>query len=531
MPPDGPETAYDRIPYPSNPFPQTHPDRLTTIATLHGMQPAPPAIDTARVLEVGCALADNLIPLALQHPRATFVGIDASAAQIAAAQLAAREMGVANLDLIHMDLMQFPSTMGTFDFIICHGVYSWVPDTVQDGILGLIRRHLAPNGVGYVSYNTLPGWRLLGALRDILLYDTRALAEPDAKLQRARETVQLLLSAVPQSEPLHGIVNGVSRVFTSPEYRSYVLHEYFEATNEPMYFHQFVARAAAHGLQFLSEAAIEDTQTHRLPQAAQAALRALDAEPLEREQYLDFIRCRPFRQTLLCHADVEVDRVLRPARLDSLHLASNTKPTGEATDVTTRDFMTFEAENGGELRTNAPLTKAAMVLLREAWPRTISFAALETAARARTLPTPVTMHDPADFARDRDEWLQSMLELVAAGVVEAHAVPGSMAIEAGERPLASAWARRQAAQGRPVTNLRHRLVATDDVQRHLIMLLDGTRTLGQVLDGLIAFAESQRLVVVHEGNALHDPDQIRRTLATLLPQELNALARKGLLLG
>jgi methyltransferase-like protein len=525
-----PTTPYDRIPYPSSPFPQTHPDRLTTIAALHGMQPAPPAVDTARVLEIGCALADNLIPLALQHPHARFVGIDASAGQIAAAQAAAQEMAVTNLELLHMDLMEFPSTMGTFDFIICHGVYSWVPDAVQDGIFALIRRHLAPNGVGYVSYNTLPGWRLLGALRDILLYDTRAIDDPDAKLQRARDTVELLLNAVPEGEPLRGIVKGVSRVFMSPEYRSYVLHEYFEATNQPVYFHEFVARAAAHGLQFLSEASIEDTQTHRLPPAAQTALKALDAQPIEREQYLDFIRCRPFRQTLLCHADVEIDRVLRPARLESLHLASNAKASAPVTDLSTRDFMTFEAENGAELRTNAPLTKAAMVVLRESWPRTIPCAALETAARARAVPTPVTMHDAADFQRDRDEWLESFLQLVLTGVIETHTVPASVTTEVSERPVASPWARRQAAHGRPVSNLRHRLVATDDVQRHLILLLDGTRTLDQVLDGLIAFAESKRLVVVHEGKALHDRDQIRRTLATLLPQELTGLARNGLLL-
>jgi methyltransferase-like protein len=140
------------------------------------------------------------------------------------------------------------------------------------------------------------------------------------------------------------------------------------------------------------------------------------------------------------------------------------------------------------------------------------------------------MHDAADFQRDRDEWLESLLQLVLTGVIEAHTVPASLATEVSERPVASPWARRQAAHGRPVSNLRHRLVATDDVQRHLILLLDGTRTLEQVLDGLIAFAESKRLVVVHEGKALHDRDQIRRTLATLLPQELTGLARNGLLL-
>src|SRR6185503_8566336 len=286
-------SSYDRVPYPSNPFPQTHPDRLATVATLYGMNPAPPPVETARVLEIGCAQADNLIPLALQHPHARLMGIDASGVQIATGMATVRELQLTNLELHHMNLMQFPPTLGGFDYIICHGVYSWVPDPVRDGILGLIRRHLNPNGIAYVSYNTYPGWRLLGAVRDILLYDTRGIDDPDAKAQRARETIQFLLEAVPEDDTLRAIVKGVSGPITSPDYRHYVLHEYFEATNEPVYFHEFAARAGEHGLQFLSEAALEDMQTHRLPPAAQAAIKALDSQPLERQQYLDFIRCRP----------------------------------------------------------------------------------------------------------------------------------------------------------------------------------------------------------------------------------------------
>lgn len=73
-------TSYDRVPYKSHPFRQSHPDRLAVIATLHGM--SPPAIERARVLELGCASGGNLLPMADQFPEATFLGIDLSARQI-----------------------------------------------------------------------------------------------------------------------------------------------------------------------------------------------------------------------------------------------------------------------------------------------------------------------------------------------------------------------------------------------------------------------------------------------------------------
>lgn len=524
-------TSYDRVPYPSHPFPQTHPDRLATVAALYGMRPAAPPVETARVLEIGCAQADNLIPLALQHPAARLVGIDASRTQIATGTATAKELGVANLELHHLDLMEFPAAMGTFDYIICHGVYSWVPAPVRDRILALIRRHLAPNGVAYVSYNTNPGWRLLGAVRDIVLFDARAIDDPVAKAERASAMVDFLLKALPEQDPLLAVVKSVAGSFADARHHPYILHEYFEVANTPLYFHEFVASAGEHGLQFLAEAAIEDMHAHRLPPAAQAALRDLEGQPLEREQYLDFLRSRSFRQTLLCHAEATVDRVLRPERLEELHFASGTRPLDSVTSPATPDLMTFRGEHGGELRTNHPLTKASMLHLREAWPRAVPFVDLEVAARHRTSSTPIVIHTADEFERERATLLQNLLGLVQAGLVEAHLAPPELTTEVGDRPTASPWARWQAAQGRPLTNLRHCRVAADDVQRRIVMLLDGTRTEAEILQDLIAFTESERLLIVHEGQRVDDPARIRRILAAGLPEELKATARKGLLIG
>jgi len=67
-------TSYDEVPYESQSFPQSHPNRLATLGRLFGLSPAPVA--QCRVLELGCASGGNLIPMAYHLPESEFVGLD-----------------------------------------------------------------------------------------------------------------------------------------------------------------------------------------------------------------------------------------------------------------------------------------------------------------------------------------------------------------------------------------------------------------------------------------------------------------------
>src|SRR5690606_25508201 len=145
-------TSYDEIPYQSTAFHYTHPDRLAGVATLFGM--SPPPVATCRVLELGCAEGGNLIPMALGLPEGRFVGIDLSPRQIDDGRKVVAELGLSNIDLRPLSILDVDESLGTFDYIICHGVYSWVPEPVREAILRIMDRNLAPEGVGYISYNT-----------------------------------------------------------------------------------------------------------------------------------------------------------------------------------------------------------------------------------------------------------------------------------------------------------------------------------------------------------------------------------------
>ena len=171
-----PTTTYDALPYTTRPRRATHPDTLATHAVLLGMAPAP--VDRCRVLELGCGTGGNLVPMAATLPQSRFVGIDLSAVQVAEADRTARALGLSNVEFRAASILDVDAGWGAFDYVVCHGVYSWVPPRVQDAILAVCGRHLAPRGVAYVSYNTYPGWYARAAARDAMLFVARRAPTP-----------------------------------------------------------------------------------------------------------------------------------------------------------------------------------------------------------------------------------------------------------------------------------------------------------------------------------------------------------------
>ena len=149
---------YDAVPYESLSFAQSHPARMSGMAKLFGL--AAPPLATARVLELGCTYGGNLLPLAMRYPGAQFVGVDFSQVQIERANKSRDELGLRNVTFRQADIRDIAKESGQFDYIVAHGVYSWVPSDVQEALLELMGRHLAPEGVGYVSYNVYPGWKM-----------------------------------------------------------------------------------------------------------------------------------------------------------------------------------------------------------------------------------------------------------------------------------------------------------------------------------------------------------------------------------
>lgn len=242
---------YDAVAYPGHAFSQTHPAHLATIAHFHGMKPAPTA--TMRVLELGCGSGGNLIPMALQCPGAELVGIDLSARAIAHAKAEAAELGLSNVSFHHLDIMAVSAELGRFDYILVHGVYSWVPEPVRQRILALFGELLMPQGIAYVSYNALPGCRLRDLARDVMLYETREIDDPMEKVGAARAAIKRFAEAT-DAETFYGAAlrERARQIEEIPD--NVLYHDDLNPGARAFALHEVLAAAEPYGLQFLAEA-------------------------------------------------------------------------------------------------------------------------------------------------------------------------------------------------------------------------------------------------------------------------------------
>ncbi|MCL4401401.1 MAG: class I SAM-dependent methyltransferase, partial [Acidobacteria bacterium] len=242
-----PTNRYNEVPYEGQPFAQTHPDRLATLGKLFRMTPA--AVESCRVLELGCGEGANLIPMALALPGSEFIGIDSAARAIAKGQGTVNALDLGNIKLQHMDILDVPGDIGKFDYIITHGVYSWVPEPVRDKLMSIAREHLAPQGIAYISYNTYPGAHMRDMVREIMLFHAGQFPEPAEKLDQSRALLRFLADVQPP-ETDYGMV--LRQEYEALAKRSgYALyHDELSESNAPMYFHQFVGHAMRHGLKY-----------------------------------------------------------------------------------------------------------------------------------------------------------------------------------------------------------------------------------------------------------------------------------------
>ncbi|MDG6897146.1 hypothetical protein A6A19_03820 [Actinobacillus delphinicola] len=315
--------TYNQIPYISNPFFKSHPAYLKSILALCNIRSAP--IETARVLEIGCSMGGNIIPLAIQYPQMNIVGIDLSSVQVEKGNEIIQKMGLKNIVLINADISQVTCDDGLFDYIICHGVFSWVPPAVQESILALIEKALSPTGMAFVSYNTYPGWHTSIAYRDIALFQDLPTETAETRYQNMMTTFGFLKDTVPSSTPLGtALDNNYDSLTQQPSY--YMLHEYLEPCNMPLYFMQFNNMLKKHNLLHLVDADFlpQFNYPSHLTQEQIAQLQSLaNGDVIYEEQLKDFINNRHFRQSVITRLNNFNNMKDMPNEWLNLHIASN----------------------------------------------------------------------------------------------------------------------------------------------------------------------------------------------------------------
>lgn len=493
--------SYDQLPYDSLPLPETQPDFLAALAKLHGFDAPDPR--HARILELGCAQGGNLIPLAWRWSESDCVGVELSRVQAEAGADFVRRLGLSNVRILHADLAALPADLGEFDYVLAHGVLSWVPPAVRQALLDVCRRHLTPNGLAYVSFNVAAGWQRLQPLRAALLERTAAeLPAPE----RHRQALRVLDDLEAEwRDPL--LLKEIAYLRIAAP--SYLFHEYLADVNAPMTFTDFTAALDAHGLRYVGEAG---------PRRARVALEdawglipeSMAGRWMDAEIALDDAFATRFRRAVIAREDAPCAQPPLADALGGLAFHADLR-CDEEVDLDDEVEQTFVNPAGNRFPVTSPALKAALMLLSMRYPAAIDYASLRDATHGL-----LAEHGAVRF--DEPAFREVLFDLVMLHGVAPTVWSGSFADEPGELPYAHDLARAQArAAGWIVSGARHVAVDLDFAGRLLLGALDGSRN----IDALAAWMQER---LAENGLAL-PLDQV----AELTRQQLWLYVRQGLL--
>jgi SAM-dependent methyltransferase len=497
-----PHDLYDERPYTEHAYAETHPARVAAAARLARW--TPPEVARARILELGCGRGGNLLPMAAGLPEATFVGVDGSERQIDDARRIARESGLGNVTFEHARFETMRLEGASFDYVVCHGVLSWIPAAERAPLLSIIARVLRGDGIACVSFNVLPGWYERLAARDWLRFAAASLGETPEQAPESLGWLRTQLSGE-HGDARRRLESVAARLReTDP---AYALHEYLARDHHPLRVTDALGEAAAAGLRYLGDAIPAAAALELLPEGAR--LRAAGLDAIAGQQLLDFVQQTAFRRALLVRAGAPAPAIwtgspdLDAGAIRSLHVASRLRPVMPL-DAAAPQESFADGDRVVQVADHAA-RRALRALAREA-PRAVQFRAL-----AHEILPGLPSEDAVGALASElfDVWL-------AVGGIDLYAHDPEVLAAPTERPLACPVARWHAEHGGVVTNRLHQEVLVPDaIVRWVLARLDGTRSESDL-------AREARSLDANGAVADHE-------LGTLIAASLDRIAACGLL--
>ena len=297
------KNTYSELLYKSNPFNYTVPALLEANGKLYGLTPKDSR--KARVLELGSSFGGNIITQALYNPEAEYVGIDLTAEQVRKGNEIIEKIGLTNIKLIEKNILDVNEDFGKFDYIIVHGVFSWVPENVKDKIIKICNENLNEEGIAYISYNTYPGWKEPDKIREMMIYANKYFPEISLgdKNQRGKAFISIVAEQMKLYEDIvekkGDFIKQIEELLEMQDY--YVAHEYLESFNHPLYLNEFVDLIKKENLQYVSDVALRLSIISTYNQDTVNKLQQLSqGDHVIKEQCLDFILDTKFRRSLIC---------------------------------------------------------------------------------------------------------------------------------------------------------------------------------------------------------------------------------------
>lgn len=505
---------YDAVPYSSFPFARLQPERLAAAARLVGVTAPDPSL--ARVLEIGCASGGHVIPLAARYPHAQFAGIDVSQKQIADGQARIERLGLKNIILEKRSLTELGEADGLFGYIVCHGVYSWIPGEVRESLMQACRERLAPDGIAVISYNVLPGWRMYQVVRDSMILHAGGKASHAEQASEMRRLFALLAEHTNESTTYAAIWRKEApRMVQQPD--AYLAHELLEENNAPCTFTSFATMAKRHGLAYLGETTLMASIPENSGAARGALIRELaGGDPLAIEQYIDIVVGRTFRQSMLVHERraEAIERSLREERMEDLHLIAPLSLKVTASSDT--GPWSIDDGEGSIVETADPVAAEAAKKLVARLP---SSSALDDLAPASET-----------SADDRAKMREGLMRLLCMGMIEASTLPVTCAAGVPAKPRVWPLAIGDATEGLAYTaTLRHAPFEVSPQARFLMPLADGTRDRDTLIGCLYDFIIGGGVQISEHGAPVTDPGRLKEISTAAVDKQLAQFARMGLL--
>lgn len=517
--------TYDTLPYPNHTMSYISPEQIESIGTVFGMNTVQAA--TARVLELGCGSGLTSIAFGIRHPKAKVIGIDMSKVQIEHGKKYLKALKVENVELKAMSIMDIDKSFGEFDYIICHGVFSWIPAEVQKKVLEIIQTHLSPNGIAHVSYNALPGWNIAQTFRDMMQYHADMFVSDQDKIAQAGAFVNFIDGALAESNtPYSKFLRQEAQIVAS-QGPSYLKHEYLDKGNSQFYFADFANLAASHGLQYLGDSSLATMYLGNLPAKAAEQLKAI-SNIISAEQYMDFVTNRRFRNTLLCKSSATINRNVNTDIFNKLHVAAAILP---ATAVDKAKFddetesLTFAIDGTStSFNTTFGILKAAFYAFAEHRGRFLSLDEL-TSYVSKKLPK-LKSEDLRTALKDQ------LMQLLFKGLVEVRVTPPVAVDKISNKPKTSDIARYEiAANEQNVTNEYSNSMPVTLVQKLVIFYANGENTVAQIIDNVLGHVTKGELTLNNGDKPVTDKTEQKKIIEATVHNTLEVLKNNYFLVG
>lgn len=519
--------SYDEMQYTSFPYAQTHPNNLAAIAKLFNMEAAQTA--TSRILELGCGCGGNIIPIALAYPKAEVVGVDLSKSQIDIAQQQIKDLKLNNIKFHHASILDIDDSYGQFDYIIAHGVMSWVAEPVRQKIFDICGQLLSQKGIAYISYNALPGWNMVRSIREMMLFHSATFASGKDKLEQGKLFLEFVKDSIGTSNPSYSQIIADELQIMSENENSYARHDHMSEENNPYYLHKFVEEADKRGLQYLGDTNLAAMYLGNLPPEASAKLSQVK-DVVRTEQYMDFISNRRFRSTLLCRKSASLHRALSTNDVEKFYLSLNITPevpfdaSLNLDDFSNKLNFIFENNKENIISTSSRIMKAILYTFAE---NTLTPLKVDQIIKIANEKLPNCTSDEI-----RQELINNAMSLVFSGhiVIKNEAYDGATKIDA--KPILYKLARYQAEHNdaKWVTTTKHAAVSINILEKCAFRYMDGKHTKEEIINSLLDKHILKGEITVNKNDTeLRDPEAIKAELNSALDRILQKALHAGLL--